>query len=68
MAVKASLAVLAILNLISINQVQTAFNKVSQGVVRIELTKHFQPHQEIEDLEEDAETEGSIQIEIENYQ
>lgn len=53
MAVK-SLAVLAILNLISISNVRAAYNKVSNGVVRIELTKHLQPHHEIEELEEDA--------------
>jgi len=32
--------------------------------VRIELTKHFQPHFEIEDLEENAQTDGTIIIEV----
>ena len=41
MAVKTSLAILAILSLVSVDQVKAAFNQVKTGVVRIELTKHF---------------------------
>lgn len=33
-------------------------------MVRIELQKEYQPHHEIEELEEDAESDGQIQIEI----
>lgn len=66
MAVKYTLAILAVLNLVTFDQVRAAFNKVSNGVVRIELTKHFQPHHEIEDLEEDAEADGLLTIEIDN--
>ena len=57
MAVK-SLAVLALLSLVSFDQVQAVFNNVGNGLVRIELTKHYQPHHEIEDIEEDAETDA----------
>jgi hypothetical protein len=39
---------------------------VGEKLVRIELTKHYQPHHEIEELEEDAEADASITIEIEN--
>jgi hypothetical protein len=35
-------------------------------MVRIELQKEFQPHHEIEELEEDAQSDGQIQIEIQN--
>ena len=51
MAVK-SLTLLALFSMISYSQVQAAFNSLGNGVVRIELTKHIQPHVDIEDLEE----------------
>ena len=53
-----SLAVLALLSLITLDQVYAAYNQVGNGLVRIELTKHYQAHQEIEDLEEDAEEDA----------
>jgi hypothetical protein len=37
-------------------------------VVRIELSKHYVPHHEIEELEEDASVDGTIVIEVDNYQ
>jgi len=64
MAVK-SLAVCALL---LISSSMAAFNKVGNGVVRIELTKHYQPHYDIEDIEEKAEEDDQIQIEIADYQ
>lgn len=36
--------------------------KVGQGVVRIELQKHYIPHVDIEDVEEAAEVDDQIQI------
>lgn len=63
MAVK-KVAILALLGLISSDQVNATFNQVSQGVVRIELERHTQPHHEIEEVEESAEEDDQIQIEI----
>ena len=45
--------------------VKAAMQTVSNGVVRIELEKHFIPHQEIEELEEGEEND-QIRIEIDN--
>ena len=53
MAVK-SLAILAILSLVSLDQVRAALSAASNKVVRIELSKQYIPHHEIEELEEDA--------------
>jgi hypothetical protein len=39
-----SLAILALLGFV---EVQAAFARAGSGVVRIELTKHFQAHHEI---------------------
>lgn len=56
MAVK-SIAVCALL---LVSQTMAAFNQVANGVVRIELTKHYQPHFDIEDIEEKAEEDDQI--------
>jgi len=55
-----SLAVLALLNLVSLRQVAASFAQVKTGVVRIELTKHFQLHHEIQELEEEEQTDDQI--------
>lgn len=53
-----------------LSQSSATFNKVSNGVVRIELEKHYQPHFEVVDLEEDIEEAGNLFIveENNNYQ
>ena len=44
------------------------YNKVSQGVVRVDLTKQFVPHQEIMELEEsESKYEDYIEIEDISY-
>jgi len=43
--------------------VRAVSQHVSQGVLRIDLEKHFIPHQEIEELEE---SEDNISIEIDD--
>ena len=45
---------LAIIGLLILGSASASFTAVSNGVVRVELKKHFIPHQEIEELEEDA--------------
>lgn len=71
--VTASAAILLLLGVSSIEQVNGTYQTQRvgnfQNVVRIELEKHFIPHQEIEELEEMDEENDDIHIELveDNY-
>ena len=50
------------------NSVSVAtYNRVAQGVVRIDLTKQYVPHVDIIDLEESETTDLEIRIEESSY-
>ena len=57
---------LAVIQLLLTSTTSASYNQVSKGVVRIELAKHFIPHHEIEELEESADMDGQIHIEIDD--
>jgi len=60
---------IAILGLVMLTNSLTwaTYNKVGQGVVRIELTKQYVPHVEITDLEESEAEDMEIRIEESSY-
>lgn len=71
--VTASAVIMLLLGATSNSQVNGSYQTLRvgnfQNVVRIELEKHFIPHQEIEELEEKDEENDEIHIELaeDNY-
>jgi hypothetical protein len=47
-----------IIGLLIVGSASASFTAISNGVVRVELQKHFIPHQEIEELEESETEDG----------
>lgn len=60
---------IAVLGLVMLNDSLSlaTYNKVGDGVVRIELTKQYVPRVEITDLEESETADAEIRIEETSY-
>jgi len=61
---------IAILGLVMLTNSFTwaTYNKVGEGVIRIELTKQYVPHVEFTDLEESEAEDMQISIEDTSYE
>lgn len=63
---KVSIAILGLVMLTN-SLSWAAYNKVGEGIVRIELTKQYVPHVEITELEESETADMEITIEETSY-